>query len=264
MKIKAIGSPEIVMQNKDSLYNYFAWPTAARLQNGKIAVAASGFRMGHLCPFGKTVVAISENDGKTYSAPAPIIDTPLDDRDGGILPFGESGVMVTSFNTNKAASSFYGKMDWAKNMGVTAFIEEHLNLISDEVEAKYLGASFRFSNDCGVTYGPIYKSPVSSPHGPCTLSDGSILWVGNSGGIEKIEAHRINLDGTSEYVGEIEGIYVDGELQSACEPYAVQLDDGRLLCHIRVQNIGKDSIRSSLFTLFQSVSEDLGKTWSKP
>jgi len=75
MKITQIGSPEIVMQNPHSRHNYFGWPTATRLQNGKIAVVASGFRLGHLCPFGKTVISYSENEGKTYSAPAPVIFT---------------------------------------------------------------------------------------------------------------------------------------------------------------------------------------------
>ena len=28
----------------------------------------------------------------------PVVDTVMDDRDGGITPFGESGVVVTSFN----------------------------------------------------------------------------------------------------------------------------------------------------------------------
>ena len=55
MKITLIGEPRIVMQNPDSHHNYFAWPTAARLQNGRIAVVASGFRMAHLCPFGRAV-----------------------------------------------------------------------------------------------------------------------------------------------------------------------------------------------------------------
>ena len=107
MRITKIGAPEIIMQNPDSCHNYFAWPTVARLKNGKIAVVASGFRLGHLCPFGKAVISYSEDDGKSYTAPAPIIDTYLDDRDSGILAFGESSVMVTSFNNTTAFQKFY-------------------------------------------------------------------------------------------------------------------------------------------------------------
>ena len=98
MKIQKIGEPKIIISNPDSYHNYFAWPTVSRLQNGKIAVVASGFRLAHVCPFGKAVISYSENEGESYTVPAPIIDTPLDDRDAGILAFGESNVIVTSFN----------------------------------------------------------------------------------------------------------------------------------------------------------------------
>ena len=61
-------------------------------------MVASGFRLRHLCPFGKAVIAYSEDAGETYTQPAPVIDTVLDDRDSGIVPFGEKQVIVTSFN----------------------------------------------------------------------------------------------------------------------------------------------------------------------
>jgi len=101
MKIEQIGAPETVMHNPDSSHNYFAWPTATRLQNGKIAVIASGFRLKHVCPFGKTVISYSDDDGRTYTAPAPVFDTPLDDRDGGVMTFGKSGVVITAFNNDR-------------------------------------------------------------------------------------------------------------------------------------------------------------------
>ena len=90
MKIVRIGEPKIIMSNPESRHDYFAWPTAARLKNNKIAVVASGFRLRHVCPFGKTVISYSEDEGETYTLPAPVIDTVLDDRDGGIMTFGEA------------------------------------------------------------------------------------------------------------------------------------------------------------------------------
>ena len=100
MNIKLIGNPKVIMSNPDSRHGYFAWPTAALLQDGKIAVGASGFRIEHVCPFGKGVLSYSFDGGETYTYPAPVIDTPLDDRDVGICPFGESGVIMTSFNNS--------------------------------------------------------------------------------------------------------------------------------------------------------------------
>jgi len=268
MKITQIGYPEIVMHNPDSRHNYFGWPTATRLQNGKIAVVASGFRMNHVCPFGKTVISYSEDDGKTYTAPAPIIDTVLDDRDGGILAFGKSGVMVTSFNNTREAQRNWAN-GWAVKMGVKPYVDAYLDLITDEEEAKYLGPTFRFSNDCGVTFGPIHKCPVTSPHGPCEMPDGSILWVGRmfsaNDAVKKdecVEAYKVNLDGNCEYLGCIDDIYIDGKKMLSCEPHAFALDDGTVLCHIRVQ--GDTDAGAKVFTTFQSVSRDGGRTWSRP
>ena len=73
MKISLINGPKTVMSNPTSKHNYFAWPTVARLKNGRLAVVASGFRIQHVCPFGKTVLSFSEDEGKTYTRPAPVI-----------------------------------------------------------------------------------------------------------------------------------------------------------------------------------------------
>ena len=62
-----------------------------------------------------------------------------------------------------------------------------------------------------------------------------------------------------EYVGEIENIEMDGITPLLCEPHAILLDDGSLLVHIRVSDYER-----GIFTLFQSRSEDNGKTWTKP
>ncbi|MBO5747039.1 MAG: hypothetical protein J6S13_08140, partial [Clostridia bacterium] len=163
MKIKKIGDPKVIMCNPDSYHNYFAWPTIAKLQNGKIAVVASGFRLKHVCPFGKAVICYSENNGETYTAPAPIIDTPLDDRDAGILAFGESNVLITSFNNTvefqKGEAEKYGGDKGGYQVA-------YLNRVEAEAEEKFLGSTFKISNDCGVTFGPLHKSPVTSPHGP--------------------------------------------------------------------------------------------------
>ncbi len=98
MKITPIGKSRVIMRNTDSIHNYFAWPSAARLQDGRIAVVAYGYRLAHICPFGKTVISFSDDEGETYTPPAPIIDTTLDNRDGGINVFGESGVVVSSLS----------------------------------------------------------------------------------------------------------------------------------------------------------------------
>ena len=255
MKIITVEDPQIIMSSPMSRQNYFAWPSVARLQNGKIAVTASGFRRRHICPFGKAVISYSENEGKAYTPPAPVIDTVLDDRDSGIVPFGEQSVIVTSFNnTVNFQRKYAGPYDHA-----------YLDLIRPEEEAQALGSTFRISHDCGVTFGPLFKSPVTSPHGPLELFDDTLLWVGRAFskedahrvGHDGILAYRIFPDGSMEYVGRIPNIRIGDTEPLLCEPHSLQLPSGKILTHIRVQGDG-------IFTIYQSESDDGGKTWSTP
>ncbi len=253
MKAELIGTHKIIMSNPHSHHGYFAWPTVSRLQNGKIAVSASGFRFEHICPFGKAVISYSEDNGESYTYPAPVIDTPLDDRDAGITPFGEKGVIFTSFNNSADMQRQHNKNN--------AYIQSYIDTITREDEEKYLGSLFRVSNDCAATFGEIFHSPVSSPHGPLQLKDGTILWAGTNfinytSGIEVVKVNTEN--GECEFVGRITHDINEIVLS---EPHLIEMPDGKLICHIRGEDlIGDDSV----FTVYQSVSYDKGKTWTYP
>ena len=64
MKIERIGEKKIIMSAPNQKNNYFAWPSVKRLQDGRIAVGASGFRLRHICPFGKAVMITSKDEGE--------------------------------------------------------------------------------------------------------------------------------------------------------------------------------------------------------
>lgn len=250
LNVNLIGSSKIIMSSPQGIRPYFAWPTAVRLQNGLIAVGASGFRIEHICPFGKCVLAFSGDNGENYSEPMPIIDTVLDDRDAGLTVFGEKGLIITSFNNT---------LDFQrKNMPQTDECFEYINSVSAKDETEALGSTFRISNDCGKSFGKIYKSPVTSPHGPVVLNDGSILWVGNVYETKnRIEAYILDPEnGKLTYRGKI-GVDETCGLDFN-EPHIIQLPDGKIICQIRAENDDK------IFTLFQCVSYDNGKSWSKP
>ena len=253
MKIELIGSPEVIMSNPCSPHGYFAWPTARLLQNGKIAVGASGFRLGHICPFGKSVISFSSDGGETYTLPAPVIDTPLDDRDAGICTFGSSGMIFTSFNNSADMQREHNRNN--------SYAQNYIDTITKEDEEKYLGSVFRISNDCGVTFGKIFHSPVTSPHGPIELQDGTILWAGNNFRCynDGIEVHSINpVNGESEFIGKIT---LDRKDTALCEPNLIEMPDGKLICHIRGEDLTESD---SIFTVYQSVSYDKGRSWSEP
>ncbi len=256
MKIERIEAPRTVMANPGAKHSYFAWPSAVRLQNGRLALAASGFRLAHVCPFGKSVLSFSEDEGASWTAPAPVIDTTLDDRDAGLCPFGESGLVFTSFNNTRA----FQRSRW----GSDPYRDAYLDLVTDEEEARDLGSNFRVSFDNGVTFGPLFHAPVTSPHGPTALSDGTLLWVGRrfngADAGEGIYACRVTPEGESEILGAVAPA-PKGVLY--CEPHAIELADGRILCHIRAQKLDKTAA-PALFTLVQTESSDGGRTWSPP
>lgn len=254
MKAKIVSSPKIICQNKDGIHNYFGWPSIARLQDGSLAMVTSGFRIDHVCPFGKSVLCRSFDDGESWTAPEVIIDTPLDDRDSGITPFGEKGVMVTSFNNTPD----FQRSCHPDDPYITSYLDR-VEKIPDHL--KYLGSTFVLSEDGGKTFGDVHLSPVTSPHGPTVLKDGTLLYVGRFyDGIydgEKgrhIGSVKINPDGSWELLGTIED--VDEKLLS-CEPHAIELPDGRIIVHIRIE-------RENYFTTYQSESFDGGHTFTFP
>ena len=263
-KFETIGSLQTVMSNPDSKHNYFGWPTIARLKNGKLAVTASGFRLRHVCPFGKMVISYSEDEGEHFTPPAPVIDTPLDDRDGGVMAFGKAGMVVTSFNNTVA---------FQRNLSYTCpYSHAYLDTVTQEDEDKYIGSTFRISLNNGDTFSEVLHSPITCPHGPIELSDGTLLYVGRkfsrNNSVQNddcVMAYRLNTDGSMEYLGSIENIAVgpDEKLLS-CEPHAIELKDGRILCHIRVQSSICPPEKKRMFSIYQSISEDGGKTWEKP
>ena len=254
LRPEILSAARTVLENPGSINNYFGWPSIARLQNGRLAVTCSGFRRAHVCPFGKAVMMISADEGKTWSEPIAVIDTPLDDRDAGVVPFGENGVIVTSFNNSRVLQRRWNP----DNAAFMARVDE----ITDEDEQKYLGSTFRLSFDGGKSFGDLRISPVSSPPGPTALPDGTLLWVGRTFSADDtfdeksgIEAWRIRPDGNMVYVGAVPQVKKNGRRVDACEPHTVLLPDGTLLCHFR------DDVR---FTMFQTRSSDGGATWSVP
>lgn len=257
MKIELIGSPKTIMSNPNSHHGYFAWPTAKLLQDGRIAVGASGFRLEHVCPFGKSVIAFSADNGETYSLPAPVIDTPLDDRDAGLCTFGEKGLIITSFNNSAEMQRGYNQDN--------PYVQRYIDTITKEDEEKYLGAIFRISNDCGLTFGKIHHSPVTSPHGPIELRDGTVLWAGTRFDdiFAGIEVRRLDTEsGETELIGKITATDKRIVLN---EPHVIELENGRLICQIRGENAELfEGGEEEFFTVFQSVSDDGGKTWTSP
>ena len=137
MKIERLGDAKVIMRSDDSIHNYFAWPSAAKLQDGRIAAVASGYRLAHVCPFGKTVISYSDDEGNTFTPPAPIVDTPLDNRDGGISTFGESGVVVSSLSLSLEFVEDTLRSDLEHKASQAEYSLAYINSVSEETRRKY-------------------------------------------------------------------------------------------------------------------------------
>ena len=253
----------IVVDKKTDKFGYFAWPSIAKLPSGLYAMVCSGYRRNHVCPFGKVVISYSK-DAVKWTAPAPILDTPLDDRDAGITVF-KDNVLITSFNNTR---EFQRKaVDWypytaSEKVMIHAFIDG----ISDFEEQEYLGPIASISYDGGFTFSLPYKIPITAPHGPTVLADESLLMVGTtieSGKMhQKVMSYKSN-DGITWHSGIILDVpkTVNGKEVLFCEPHAVQADNGDIIVHIRCQSI-KGDFGDEIFTIYQAISHDNGKTYS--
>src|SRR5689334_20432989 len=64
---------------------YHGWPTMALRRNGELVVTYSGSREGHVCPFGRLELIRSWDGGAAWSWPQVVMDSPIDNRDAGVL-----------------------------------------------------------------------------------------------------------------------------------------------------------------------------------
>ncbi|MBC8326083.1 MAG: exo-alpha-sialidase [Verrucomicrobia subdivision 3 bacterium] len=260
-KVK-VASTRVISLRPD---HYHGWPTLARRKNGELLLVCSGGRESHVCPFGQVELMRSGDDGDTWSFPRVLLDSPIDDRDAGVLETAKGSLLATTFTSN-AYDEYYLKKGVQKKW-------------SAEKRARWLGAHHRVSaaarnaelgnwmirsTDGGVTWSPRYDSLVNSPHGPVNLNDGRVLYAGknlwNKFRREKtwIGVCESKDDGQSwRRLAEIPTRNGD-DAKNYHELHAVEAANGTLIAHIRNHN--QKHHRETL----QSESRDGGKTWTEP
>lgn len=275
MKILDSG---VIYRTADTARGYNAWPSIARIDGGELAVSFSGNRLAHICPFGQTVLCTSSDGGKTWSDGRVINDTALDDRDSGILNLGGGRIMVTFFchSAEGYESRYYESIvRSAEQLGCGDEVKKHIKDYAQlDGSVRAGGSHYIISADNGKTWGDVRTLPVSAPHGPSLMSDGTVLYVGkemyihDGGHVSDETKNKIkcfkSTDGgeTFSEAGTIPPPF-GVEYKSLHEPHAVELPDGSLLCAIRAQNITPE-IYKNTFTVFLSRSEDGGATWTTP
>ena len=251
---------------------YAGWPTVARLANRELWVTWSGGRDGHVCPMGQVRAMTSKDDGATWTYPRVLLDSPVDDRDSGVLVTAKGTLLVTTFTSldyeaHLAKSMMYmpvaGKGSSMKPMPpeVIARWQAAQNRLAAEERQAELGEWVLRSTDGGLNFSARIATIVNSPHGPLQLKDGRILYVGKQLWTkeQRIGAAESKDDGlTYTWLSEIPGRPGDDVARSYRELHAVETDDGRIVAQIRHE--GKVDANWTL----QTESADGGMTWTIP
>ena len=213
--------------------HYLAWPTIAKRENGELLIVFSGEREEHACPYGKTQLLRSTDAGETWSVPETINNTPLDDRDAGVVVLRSGAIVVSWFTvpTWNSLKSFEDRKLYSEQQ-LTAW-RSHLGAVAEKDRRRWLGNWTRRSLDGGQTWEPAVNSVATTPHGPVELRDGRLLYVGidkTMGGVPTLLSVESVDEGTSwRQIGTMP-IPADDRPGAYSEPSAVELADGRLVC----------------------------------
>jgi sialidase-1 len=230
---------------------YIGWPTITRTGKNELLVVFSGNRDAHICPFGITQMIRSQDSGMTWSTPETINNTPLDDRDAGIVETNR-GTLLVSWFTSLAFDTpeqYKEHPEWIR----------HSEKLSDEIKQQWLGNWTRRSTDGGKSWNKPVKQIVSAPHGPIKLHDNSLLYVGIGmlNGKKVIGVEKSKNDGrTWKFISTIE-IPAEKLIDNFWEPGVVEAADNKLIALIRYNSGDKSS-----GYLHQSESYDGGKSWT--
>lgn len=264
---------------------YPGWPSIARTKDGELLIVFSGFREEHVCPYGKTVLIRSRDSGETWGEPEIINDTPLDDRDAGILVCSNGTIIVSWFTLCRAREAVLSaghysretKERWARDIQAIPPGEIAKWTEPGKIEPEYgkRGHFIRRSEDGGKTWEPPVPVAPSSPHGPIELSDGRILYFGNRGYDRKGKTSSLTaaesrdwgktwkeIGGTTMFTGPDSS--ESGAVSYMGEPHAVEYEPGKILVLLRHQSLPYTPEVTELYQMRKTVSEDGGYTWSNP
>lgn len=221
------------------------FPVALRLQDGRIAVIFRGNR-GHLGIDGRLDIVFSADEGKTWSAPTLVVDSPVDDRNPALGQAKDGTIVVGFYRTAQYEEDgrYNPKLDKPINTWVTR------------------------SSDGGKTWEEPAEIDVKdirfgSPYGKIlTFPDGAMLMAvyggavghpeqaGNTSAPQRSYAYQ-SLDNGKTWKRYSEAI--GGTKEQFSETSLLRLPSGKVLAVMRARAT----------SLWEAESDDGGKTWSE-
>lgn len=253
----------------EQYYGYFGWPTVGKLGDGTLIVVSSGMRMEHVDPTGRTVIHISRDEGKTWSSPRVINDSPFDDRDAGVISLGGSKALVTWFTSDTRNYMPHWTEEYQAAMKPGIIWESYADA------SQFIGSWTSVTDDNGATWSKPARCDLTTPHGPILLRNGDLLYFGKEfgknmeefmGGVGDVAANVSSDAGkTWRRLGAVP-LYPGIANTAYHEPHVVELGSGKLLGLIRLAHAAGDTLPDETpnFSNLQTESTDGGKTWSKP
>jgi sialidase-1 len=237
---------------------YHGWPTLTARRNGELLLVYSGGRDAHVCPFGRVELMRSRDGGHRWSWPEVLLDSPIDDRDAGIVETPSGSLLVTTFTSLAYEDVLKKASGWPADK-LARWQAAQLRTTPEQRRA-LLDTWMLRSTDGGMTWSSPYRVPANSPHGPIALKDGRLLYAGKQlwqpG--TKVGVCESSDDGqTWRWLSDIPA-RPDDRIAEYHELHAVQAADGRIIVHIRNHNP-----RNQGETL-QTESTDGGRTWTAP
>ncbi len=265
----------IVCRLADDRFGYFGWPSVALTDSGALVAVASGMRTRHVCPWGRTVLCFSHDRGRTWTEPRVINDSPLDDRDAGIVNLGRGRLLATWFTSDtRAKLSPQVRSLLLSNQGFALDDIEMrswaptLSTWTETTLRRWQGSWILLSEDDGSTWSVPIRVPCSTPHGPLRLAGGDLLYLGKDSREMQygpVIAARSRDGGRQwEVLGAVP-VCEQAPTARYMEPHVVELTSGALLGMIRVQRIKEEQPDAGLIndSLFHTQSLDGGHTWSE-
>jgi hypothetical protein len=251
---------------------HVGWPTVAKKQNGELVVVYSGGRRQHVCPFGQVHLITSHDEGESWTQPRVLVDGPLDDRDAGALETKAKTLIVNWFTSRLWEMRMQNPSDpWhSYSAGEKADWVRRNERLTDEIRQRELGAWCIRSEDGGQSWSSKIPTVVNSPHGPCELSDGRLLYVGKKVTDDSSQAHGGTSLGGAVGVAHSKDDGQSWQMLAKIAPrpghesaeyhelHAVQADDETIIAHIRNHN------ELYRYEILQIESRDGGASWSSP
>jgi sialidase-1 len=244
----------------EALGEYCAWPDISRTAGGDLIVLFCGSEE-HLGPDGKILLSRSTNNGATWEWPVTIFDTPIDERESGITRLADGRILGHFWSTFHTPESYAALPPLSYEKAV---IDRWIRIVASQ---DYVGAAenqggwIRISSDAGRTW----SAPTPGPdaiHGGIQLKDGSLLVASyrserNTIGVYTTPAPEARWQRTADILSPQPDSLAFGE------PHVLQLPSGRIIMMIRATARPYNDMDPRC-CLWESYSDDSGKTWTAP